>query len=178
MYAKVDNFTHPGTQVFFTRHAHAEESQEAKRTKETSVSQVGQQQLESDQFIEQVLRANPDIIYSSDFTRALQTAQAAQQVLREHLSKDVEIITTDGLALGATPENIGDTYSQIVTENPGKRILLTSHNKRGRYLWNYLMNLGLDMTTPENTEKYKFQNAQIVELPLHPVSSELDQWIL
>ena len=50
------------------------------------------------QFIEHVLRINPDVIYTSDLIRAQQTAQEIQNILSTYRNKTVEIITDVRLA--------------------------------------------------------------------------------
>lgn len=49
-------------------------------------------------FIENVLRINPDVIYTSDLIRAQQTAQEIQTILSTYRNKTVEIITDVRLA--------------------------------------------------------------------------------
>jgi broad specificity phosphatase PhoE len=47
--------------------------------------------MQTPEFIEKVLRIHPDIIYSSPFTRAQQTAETIQTIIKDHLGKKVKI---------------------------------------------------------------------------------------
>lgn len=96
-YAQVDEWKHPGTQVWFMRHAHAEESAEEPRTKDTPLTERGCEEISTAAFRESVHRIHPDVIVVSDFVRAQQTAQRVKEILREDLQKDVEIVVEEGL---------------------------------------------------------------------------------
>ena len=54
--------------------------------------------MQKTEFIEKVLRINPDIIYSSPFTRAKQTAETIQTLIKEYLGKKVKIKIDDTLS--------------------------------------------------------------------------------
>jgi len=54
--------------------------------------------MKKENFIQQILRANPDIIYSSTLHRAAQTAERIKDIILEYASKEVHIIGEDELA--------------------------------------------------------------------------------
>lgn len=99
MYAEVDQWKHPGTQVRFMRHALKKklaivgETDTAWITEEGEtiedidlpLSEEGEQQLSSPAFIEQLMHIRPDVIVCSEFLRAKQTAEGAQTILAEYL---------------------------------------------------------------------------------------------
>lgn len=81
------------------RHAHAEESAEEPRTKDTPLTERGVDEIHTSAFRESVHRVQPDVIVVSDFVRAQQTAQRVREILKEDLQKDVEIVVEEGLGL-------------------------------------------------------------------------------
>ena len=48
------------------------------------LSEEGFEQLESKEFVEKVLRIQPDVIVSSNYLRAKQTAEGAQKVMKAY----------------------------------------------------------------------------------------------
>jgi phosphohistidine phosphatase SixA len=48
--------------------------------------------MEKADFIERVLRVDPDVIYTSPFVRTVTTAKRVQEILKLYRNKEVEII--------------------------------------------------------------------------------------
>ncbi len=210
MYAEVDQRKHPGTQVWFMRHAIKQKMNIVGETDtwwitaegetiediDLPLAEEGFAQLTSPEFIEQVVRINPDIIVTSDFLRAQQTAEGVQKVLQDYLWKDVEIVATTDRGLWVKREDrwndcntfvawedtadakpISQVYAELLEKYPGKRVLVVSHKRRFRYLWQWLCNLREDINTTEAGRQYFIESAECVPLPLTPLHNELDQWI-
>jgi len=53
--------------------------------------------MQTKEFIEKVLRINPDIIYTSPYTRTQETAQIIQTIFKDYLNKEVEIKVDESL---------------------------------------------------------------------------------
>lgn len=86
-YAKVDNFVYDKPTIYFLRHGHASGQQaDATLMPETL------EQMKSQQYIEMILRTNPDVIYASTFLRTKQTAEIVQEIFKIHRKKDIPII--------------------------------------------------------------------------------------
>jgi len=47
--------------------------------------------MEQKDFIEKIIRINPDVIYTSNILRAKQTAEKIKDILKQYLEKNVEI---------------------------------------------------------------------------------------
>ena len=88
-YAKVDNFVYSGPLVYCMRHGKSESGDEGALLPETA------KDFETAEFIENVLRINPNVIYTSKLQRAQQTAQAVQNILMKYRGKTVEVIVDE-----------------------------------------------------------------------------------
>lgn len=181
MYAKVDNRKSDGTQVYYIRHA--EKARQWKSPDEyaenidIALSETGKKQLISDDFIENILRVNPDIIISSDCVRSQETAKWVQNILKDFVWKDVEIVVRDDLVQWFSSETAQGIYQDIINKYTWKTILLVSHAKRFEILWNSF----LGQATQERTlieKNLKLLPTQIIKLPVKKFENELDQWIL
>ena len=97
-YAKVDNFVYSGPLVYCMRHGKSESGDDGALLPETA------EDFAKPEFIETVLRINPNIIYTSKLQRAQKTAEAIQNILMKYRGKTVDVIvderwsTTDALA--------------------------------------------------------------------------------
>ncbi len=101
MYAEADKRKDDGTQVWFMRHALKANvsvkeqldtwwiTTEWETLKDIDLPLASEwfQQLQSQEFIETVLRINPDVIVCSDFLRTRQTAQGVSDVLQQFWEK-------------------------------------------------------------------------------------------
>jgi len=204
MYAEADQWKDNWTQVRFMRHALKQQKWndtwddgETLGDLQLPLSESGFAQLTSPDFIEQVVRIDPEVIICSDFLRAQQTAKWVQNVLREYLNKEIEVEITPDRWFGARPDKAFDAvnthdeseythdakeisvaYQELLQKHAGKRILIVSHKRRFRYLWQWLFDIQEDMHNLDATKKYMIQFEQPVSLPLTQVNNELDQWVL
>lgn len=121
-YAKVDNFSYNKPNVYFMRHG-GSEGMEA----DSPLTAQAQEAMQKPEFIEKVLRINPDMIYSSPFTRARQTAEILQIIIKDHLGKKVKIKIDDNLGIVETTHGASNAYQRIVKKESGKNVLLVSH---------------------------------------------------
>ena len=90
-YAEVDQWKDSGTEVYFMRHA-KKDAEDNVEDPNVGLSDEGKQQLESKDFIEQVIRVNADVIYVSPSVRAVETAEWVKKVLKDYVNKEIEII--------------------------------------------------------------------------------------
>jgi isoleucyl-tRNA synthetase len=211
MYAEVDQRKDQWTQVWFLRHALKSQIAVQEQlttwwiTKEwetlqdidLSLSEEWFEQLLSAEFIEQVVRINPDVIICSDFLRAKQTTQWVLDVLQNYLWKEISVEYTSDRGYAIKPHHTydqyntyeesefeqnarsaADIYQELLEKHTGKRILIVSHKRRFRYLRQRLMNIQEDINTPQALQHYLLHFEQPVPLPLTQVTNELDQWIL
>lgn len=70
--------------------------------------------MQSIDIVEQVIRIQPQVIVCSDFLRTRQTAHAVKDIMKTHLSKEVEVIETPEWGLDATSETIGNLYTNLL----------------------------------------------------------------
>ena len=85
-YANVDKRSTKNTTIYFMRHAQAEGLD-----KESPLTKEGIEAMKDQRFIENVLRINPDIIYTSPAKRAIQTAEETAKIIKEYRNKKVRI---------------------------------------------------------------------------------------
>jgi broad specificity phosphatase PhoE len=69
--------------------------------------------MKDPKFIEQVLRINPDIIYTSPSVRTVQTAEAVANIMKEYRGQKVKIKTDEKLRSGETMDTIG-VYKKLI----------------------------------------------------------------
>lgn len=146
--------------------------------KQRPLSDEGVAQLDAQEFIEQVIRLQPDVIVCSDFLRTQQTAEGVQKILKEYLGKEAELVVSADRGLEMSQENAGQLYTELLIRYSGKRLLIVSHVRRFRFLWRYLLDLSVDMNDEEVKRSYHISPAQIVSLPLMQIQNELDKRIL
>jgi isoleucyl-tRNA synthetase len=160
-YAKVDNFVYTDPTVYFLRHGDAESKDPNAKLLPNAI-----EAMQSKEFIEQVLRVNPDVIYSSPFLRTKVTAERVQEILRVHRQKDIPIILEDQIAAHCGKEMQG--YQKIIQQTQGKTVLIVSHN----VVFNTLR------PSLYGTETSETKNLEFIPMPVTPISNELDKWIL
>ena len=180
-YAEVDSWKSNGTEVYFMRHADKmeksdmPEDDETIRSKDLPLNENGKKQLLSDEFRERVIRIQPDIILSSDYLRALDTAKWAQEVMKKTIGIDVELIVRDDLAYTLTDETVEDTLIDIQNTYIWKKVLVVSHRKRFVYVRNHLT----WSTHPYDADFYRsLSPTEVVKLPNTKITNELDQWMM
>ncbi|MBU0626611.1 hypothetical protein KKH82_04230 [Patescibacteria group bacterium] len=120
--------------------------------------------METPEFISKVLRIEADIIYSSTLKRASQTAQKIKEIIKTYKDEDIEIITTEQLAID---NNTKTFYKKMLEKEAGRTVLLISHEPQFKELWD----------TYYNTNE-KIKKLEIVKLPSYTITNELDKWIL
>ncbi len=188
-YAKIDNFKHPWTQVWFIRHSVKEEVwRDIKRSEEISdeinsieeilgLSEEGFRLMETKEFIEKIIRIDPDVIYTSNILRAKQTAEKIREILKESLNKDIEIKIIDDF-WSKDGKKIVDIYKSILENEKWKKVLIVAHNLTFRPIWWYFYDNDDVLDYDDLKKKYKIDYLEVVKLPIYRITSELDKWIL
>lgn len=108
IYAKVDKWSTDNTSLYFMRHGKATGLEMESPLIEESI-----QAMQDPKFIEQVLRINPDIIYSSTSVRSVQTAQEVVKIMKIYRDKKVKIKIDEKLRSGESMDTIG-TYKKLI----------------------------------------------------------------
>lgn len=159
-YAKVDNFSYEAPTLYAMRHAQAESGEDGKLTTQWETS------LHQPNFIEEILRINPDIICCSWLVRSQQTGETIKKIITSHRSKDIKLLIDDRLSSGEGTLNF---YEEIKKQYSGKTILLVSHEPYIDLLW---------QTAYSTTEKLHLKNIESIAIPTYTINNELDKWIL
>lgn len=94
-YANVDKRSTTKNTIYFMRHAKAEGLD-----KESPITAEGSETMKDKKFIEQVLRMDPDVIYTSPATRAIQTAEEIARIMKDIRGKKVKIKKDEKLRSG------------------------------------------------------------------------------
>jgi len=81
---------------------------------ESKLTAQVKEDMQKNEFIEKALRMHPDIIYSSPFTRAKQTAKIIQLIIKDHLGKKVKIKIDDNLGIVETAHGASNAYQKII----------------------------------------------------------------
>ncbi|MFA7298151.1 MAG: class I tRNA ligase family protein [Candidatus Absconditabacterales bacterium] len=160
-YANVDKWTTDNTALYFMRHAKATGLE-----KESQVTEEGIQAMKDPKFIEQVLRINPDIIYTSPSVRTIQTAEAVVHIMKEYRGKKVKIKTDEKLWSGENMDTV-DIYKKLIKKGKGQNILVISHD----------VNFNELRPTIYNT-KASLSKLEAIKLPTYSIDNELDKRIL
>ena len=122
--------------------------------------------MQDEKFIEQVLRINPSIIYTSTSVRSQDTANEVAKIMELYRNKKVEIISDERLRSGEGMDTIG-IYNQIIEQEKGQNMLIISHDVNFKQL----------RSTIYDT-KVSLDKLEAVQLPTYPIHNELDKWIL
>jgi phosphohistidine phosphatase len=119
-------------QVYLLRHGVAEVARPGSRDSDRHLTADGRKKLRG--IIKRASAAglSPTMIISSPYTRALETAEAAAQVLKF----GGEILRTRALAPGGTPEAV---WQEIRVHKDEAQILLTGHEPQFSQLTSYLL---------------------------------------
>jgi len=160
-YANVDKWTTDNTALYFMRHAKANG-----QLMDHPLAEEGIQAMKDPKFIEQVLRINPDIIYTSPSVRTVQTAEEVAHIMKEYRGQKVKIKTDEKLRSGETMDTIG-VYKKLIKKWEGQNILIISHD----------VNFNELRPTLYNT-KASLNKLEAVKLPTYSIDNELDKWIL
>jgi len=127
-YAKVDKRNTPNTTCYYMR--------------------ASKEPINS--MLENILRINSDIIYTSD----TKNAEEIKEIMKIYRQKDIEI------------KKMEDDYATILTSHPGKNILLISNEETGQNLRKSLYGNEINLTEWE-----------LLRLPIQKISNELDKRI-
>jgi len=174
-YASVDEWKDDGTEVYFMRHADKEESWKMEN-KETPLSDEWFAQIQSKDFVERVLRIDPEVIITTNRLRAIQTAEWAQKIMQDYIWKKIDVIQRDNLVDGFDKESCEKIYQDLVKEFSWKRVLIVSHRWRFLYLWNSLFGTSFEHLDKDGV--YGLWSTEITKLPTTEIHNELDQRIL
>lgn len=161
MYAEVDQWKDDGTEVYFMRHAEKEKIE--KKDIEIWLNEDWFNQIKSKEFVEKVLRIDPDVIIASPSLRTQQTAVWAQKCLKDFINKEVEVIE-DGRLFDW--KDIGYFLDEI--KDQGKKVLLVSHDSIYRKIRPHLLWI----------DGWSIWYWEIIKLPTTLIHNEIDQWIL
>lgn len=165
-YAKVDGFKTDNTSLYFMRHSDAD-GYDLK----DNLTDEWIEKLKTEDFATKVLRLELDKIYSSHANRTMQTAKIIQQIYKEKLNKDIEIVEEEKL----WQESINDVHTtyqeilekEILEKEKWKNILMISHDVLFRPLRKSLYG-----------KENKLSKSEIVKLPNYSITNDLDKWIL
>ncbi len=132
--------------------------------KESPLTQEGREAMQDKKFIEQILRINPDIIYTSPATRAIQTAEEVASIIEIYRNKKVDIKQDERLRSGEDMDTI-ELHKELAKK--GGNIVIISHDVNFDELRSYLYNT-----------KASINKLEAVKLPTDQIANELDKWIL
>lgn len=161
-YANVDNFKSNWTNVYFMRHAQAEN-----KSDDAKLTDVWIKSMEEKTFVENILRVNPDIVYCSPLFRTFETAKKVKEILKIYRNSEISIETVDILS-EANPGDVVGWYKELIKKESGKNILIVAHNINFNPIWSYFY----------QDDSQKITNLEIVKLPTYKIENELDKWIL
>ena len=122
--------------------------------------------MEDETFISKVLRLDLDKIYTSHAQRAKQTADRIQEIYKEYINKDIEVIEDEKLWQEWYEKTV-DCYNEILAKEKWNNILMVSHDVNFAQLWKDLYWKRNDLSKWE-----------IVKLPSYKITNDLDRWIL
>ena len=122
--------------------------------------------MKDPKFIEQVLRINPDIIYTSPSVRTVNTAEEVTRIMKEYRNKEIKIQTDEKLWSGESMDTIS-IYKKLIKKGEGQNILIISHD----------VNFNELRPTLYNT-KASIDKLEGIKLPTYSIDNELDKWIL
>ncbi len=160
-YANVDNFKSNWTSVYFLRHPEADWKDD-----DAWLSSKWMKHMNDKKFIEDVIKINPDVIYSSPLKRTMQTAEKFVEILKEYTWKKIEIKTD----LALTPDwDSLKFYKKTLESEKWKTVLIVSHRPCFRQLWANLF---------DDSRDADIKHLQFVALPTYKIENELDKRIL
>ena len=160
-YANVDKWSTENTTLYFMRHAKANGL-----LMDHPLAEEGIQAMQDPKFIEQVVRINPDVIYTSPALRTVQTAEEVVKIMKEYRGKKIKIKTDEKLRSGEGMDTIG-MYKKLIKKWQGKNILIISHD----------VNFNELRPTLYDT-KASLNKLEAIKLPSYSIDNELDKRIL
>lgn len=160
-YAKVDNRATDDTKIYFMRHGKSTGQED-----EATLTDEAIQSMNQPEFIENVLRINPEIIYTSPLLRAKQTAEIVAKIIKDYRNKDIPIQEKEGFS-GANTDSTITAHAEVLEQEKGKNILIISHENNFATLRTHLFNT-----------KQTLHTGEAIKLPNSPITNELDRRIL
>ncbi|MEI7920176.1 MAG: phosphoglycerate mutase family protein, partial [bacterium] len=146
---------------YFMRHGKATGKED-----EATLTDEAKKTMKESEFIENVLRINPEIIYTSPLPRAKETAKIVANIIEEYRNKKIEIKEHAGLGEGNENSTI-QFHTEILEQEKGKNILIIGHENNFAPLRKHLF----------NAEK-SLHPLEAIKLPNSPITNELDKRIL
>ena len=156
-YAKVDNFVYSTPQIYCMRHAKSESGDNWALLTETS------KDFANPQFIEHVLRINPNVIYTSDLIRAQQTAEQIQNIISTYRNRKVKIITDPRLANADALL----AYEELLQKDVGT-ILFIGHEPQAKQIWEQYYGA---------EHPLHLKHLETISMPTVVLNNELDKWV-
>lgn len=77
------------------------------------LTKEGTKDMQEQSFIEQILRVNPDVIYSSPSLRTTETAKEVAEIMKTYRNKKVKIKIEERLRSGEGKDTIG-AYKKLI----------------------------------------------------------------
>lgn len=156
-YAKVDNFVYSGAQIYCMRHAKAESGEDGAVLPESAKDFADQE------WISNILRINPNVIYTSKLQRAQQTAQEVQNVLMKYRGKTVEVVVDERLATADALQ----AYEEYAKYDG--TVLFIGHEPQAKAIWESYYG---------TEHPLQLKHLEIISMPKVKLENELDKWIL
>ena len=115
------------------------------------------------QFIEHVLRINPNVIYTSDLIRAQQTAEQIQNIISTYRNRKVKIITDPRLANADALL----AYEELLQKDVGT-ILFIGHEPQAKQIWEQYYGA---------EHPLHLKHLETISMPTVVLNNELDKWV-
>jgi phosphohistidine phosphatase len=119
-------------QIFVLRHGIAETGRAGESDSERALAPEGKKKLRQVLRVARSAGMAPDLILTSPYRRAVETAEIAGKIL----GYPGDIIKTDSLRPGSTPE---DVWEELRAFESAGHVLLTGHQPQLSYLAGYLL---------------------------------------
>ena len=120
-------------EIYLLRHAIAEEARQGQRDSDRALTDMGREKLRRVLKRARAAGVKPDLIVSSPYRRALETAAAAAATL----GYEGKVVTTQALIPNASPQ---DVWEEIRRHKEEAAILLAGHEPQMSALAAFLLN--------------------------------------
>ena len=160
-YANVDKRSTDNTTLYFMRHGDA-----ISKEREGWLTEEGFKEMQKQEFIEKILRINPDIIYASPSLRTRQTADEIEKIMKEYRNKEIKTKTDERLRVNEKMD-VKWVYNEVIKKWKWETILIIAHDINFRNL----------RPTLHDT-KASLNKLEAVKLPTYSIDNELDKRIL
>lgn len=156
-YSQADWYKVDKTKIFFQRHLEA-----SGQSINSQLLPEAEQKANSEEFIEQVIRTDADIILVSSANRALETSNFDKNILEKNWKNPEVIVCPEIFELHW--KDFENFLAKKIKEFEGKKILCVGHQFNFHAIW--------------KLEKTNLENGQIIEIPNFSFENELDTWII